>query len=153
MRPLTYSQGQKVYCIQVRVMLEDGGGNQPPPSHAWGGCLITNILQKAWPDECITEAVVLSPGEAILFFSRYSRNEGLPYCWARNIEFSLGGPFNWARRPTQIGALRKAMQEGGCTIIEAVVEKKMKARRPGQSQGEAKHPRTLAAAYDVEECI
>ena len=30
-----------------------------------------------------------------------------------------------ARRPTQIEALRKTMQEGCSTIIEAVVEKKM----------------------------
>ena len=74
-------------------MLGDGGGNQPPPSHAWGECLITNILQEAWLEDQITKATVLSPGEANLFFGRYSRNEGLPYCRARDIEFGLGGPF------------------------------------------------------------
>ena len=103
----------------------------PPPSHAWGGCLITNILHEAWLENWITKAMVLTPGEAILFFSRCSRNEGLPYCSARNVEFGLGGPSNWAGRPTQIEALRKSMQQGHHTIAEAVVEKKMKARKPG----------------------
>ena len=79
----------------------------------------------------ITEAVVLSPGEATLFFGRYSKNEGLPYCRAKNVEFGLGGPFNWPGRPAQIEALRKTMQEGHHTIPKAVVEKKMKARGPG----------------------
>ena len=75
-------------------MLGDGGGDQPPPSHAWGGCLITNILQQDWLEDWITEALVLSPGEAILFFGRYSRNEGLPYCRVRGVEFGLGSPIN-----------------------------------------------------------
>ena len=68
----------------------------PPSCHAWEGGLITDILQEAWPDDCITEAMVLSPGAAILFFGRHSRNEGLPYQKARGIKFGLGGPFNWA---------------------------------------------------------
>ena len=66
------------YCIQVGVMLGDGGGDQPPLSHAWGGCLIADILQEAWPEDWITEAIVLSPVEANLFFGRCSKNEGLP---------------------------------------------------------------------------
>ena len=57
-------------------MLGDGGGNQPP-------------------EDQITEAMVLFPGEAILYFGRCFRNEGLPYCRARNIDFSL--------RPIQLG--------------------------------------------------
>ena len=43
-----------------------------------GGCLITNILQEAWPEDQITEAVVLSPGEAILFLESAPRTRGFP---------------------------------------------------------------------------
>ena len=75
-------------------MLGDGGGNQPLPTHVLGGCLITDILQEAWPEGQITEAMALSPEEAILFFGRHSGNEWLPYCRARNVEFGLGGPFH-----------------------------------------------------------
>ena len=95
------------YCIQVRVMLGDGGGDQPPLLHEWKGGLITGILQEAWPAECITEAMVLSSGEAILFYGRWSKNEGLPYYRSRDIKFGLGGPVNWAWRSAQIKALRK----------------------------------------------
>ena len=68
-------------------------------------------------------------------------------------EFGLGGPFNRARRPTQIQALRKTVQEGQCTIIEAVVGKKMKARGPEQPWKKAKQPKMTAVAYDIEEWI
>ena len=94
--------------------------------------------------------MVLSPGEAILFFIRHSRNEGLPYHRARDIEFCLGGPFNWARRPAQIEALMKTMQEGCHTSIKTVVEKKMKARGPRWPWGKAKLPKIAAATYDVK---
>ena len=103
-------------------MLGDGGGDQPPLCHAWRGCLITDILQDAWLEDWITEAMVLSPGEAILFFGRCSRNKGLPYCRARDVEFGLGGPFNWAGRSAQIEASMKTVQTGHCAIGEAVVE-------------------------------
>ena len=132
-------------------MLGDRGGDQTPPSHSWGGCLITDILQEAWPEDLITEAVVLSPGEAILFFGRHSRNEGLPYHRARDVEFGLGGPFDWAGRPTQIEALIKTVQEGHCTIVKAVEEKKMKASEAVQPWGKAKSFKIPAVAYDVKE--
>ena len=48
-------------------------------------------------------------------------------------------------------ALIKIMQEGHCTIMKAVVEKKMKARGPWQAQGKAKPSKTPAVAYDIEE--
>ena len=93
--------------------------NPHPAMH--GGCLITDILQEAWPEDWIPEAMVLSPGEAIPFFGRHSKNEGLSYHRTRY----------WARRSTQIEASRKTMPEGCCAILKAVVEKKMKARGPG----------------------
>ena len=96
------------------------------------------------------QGIVLSPGEAILFFGRHSKNEGLSYCRARNVEFGLGGPFNWAGRSAQIEALRKIVQEGHHTMLKAVVEKKRKATRLGQPWGKARHPKTPAAAYDIE---
>ena len=123
-------EDRRHYCIWVRVTLEDRGGDQPPPPHAWEGCLNTDILQEAWPEDQITKAMLWSPGEAILFFGRHSRNKGLPYHRTRNVEFGLGGQISWAGRPTQIEASRKTVQEGHHAIIEAVVERKMKARGP-----------------------
>ena len=57
---------QMHYCIHIRVTLGEGR-NQPPPSHAWSGSLIADMFQEGL-EEQITKAVVLGPGEAILFF-------------------------------------------------------------------------------------
>ena len=55
------------YCIQVRVTLGEGGGDQPPPSLVLTGSLIAIMFQDGL-EEQITEAVVLALREAILFF-------------------------------------------------------------------------------------
>ena len=86
--------------------------------------MITNILQEACLEDQITKAIDLSPGEAILFFGRCSKNEVLPYQRARHTEFSLGGQFKWAGRSAQMEASSKTIQEGGHAILEAMVEKR-----------------------------
>ena len=68
-----------------------GGGDQPPPSHAWRGLLIADILQEACPKDLITEAKIMSPVEAILFFGRYSHNEGLLCQRGKDIKLGLRG--------------------------------------------------------------
>ena len=95
------------------------------------GCFITDIHHHTWPEDHITEAMILSPGEVILFLGRCFKNEGIPYHRERDIEFGLWGQFNWAWRSVEIEALRKTDQEGCHAILEAVVEKKMKARGLG----------------------
>ena len=66
------------YCIHVRVTLGEGEGNQPPPSHKCSGSLIADMFQDGL-EEWITEAVVLAPGKAILFFGQWSLQEGFPW--------------------------------------------------------------------------
>ena len=51
----------------------------------------------------------------------------------------------------QTEASRKTMQEGCHAILEAVVEKNMKARGPGQPWGKTRHPKTPAVVYDIVE--
>ena len=122
------------YCIHVRVALGEGRGDQPPPSHVWNGLLIANILQEACPRDCITEAVVLALGVAILFFGRCSCNEGLLYRNAQDVKLSLRGPVTWAGRTSQVEATLHTIQEGHRAMVHAVMEKKTKTRGPGHSQ-------------------
>ena len=56
-------------CIHVRVTLGEGGGDQPPPSHAWSGSLISDMFQESLKEQ-ITKDVVLAPGKAIQFFGQ-----------------------------------------------------------------------------------
>ena len=87
-------------------MLGDGGGDQLQLPHVWKGGWITDILQEAWPEDCITKVMVLSPrgSHSILW---QVLQEWLPYHRARDIKVGLGSPFNWAGRSVQIEALRK----------------------------------------------
>ena len=124
-------EDQMCYCIQVRVTLGEGGGGQPPPSPAWTGSLIANIFQDGL-EEWSTEAVVLAPGEAILFFRWWSLKEGLPLGDARDVGFCLGaqliGPgerlrWKWwwvlSRKviePSQMPLWKRALRSGGQDI-------------------------------------
>ena len=83
------------------MTLGERGGNQPPPSHAWSGLSIVDMFQDSL-EEQIAEAVVLAPGEAILFFGQWSIKEGLPLGNARDVGFSLTGPVNWASRTVHV---------------------------------------------------
>ena len=97
------------YCIQDRVTLGEGGGNQPPPSHAWTSLLIANIFQDGL-EEWITDAVILAPREVILFFRWQSFKEGLCLGDTRDIGFCLGGPVNWTGRETQMETMVRNVQ-------------------------------------------
>ena len=118
------------YCIHIGVILGEGGGNQPPPSPAWSGSLIVDMFQEGLK-EWITKAVVLTPGEAILFFGWWSHKEGLPLWNTRDVGFSLMDPIKWASRAAQVNTTMKTVQDGCWAITKTVVEKKTKARGPG----------------------
>ena len=141
------------YCVHVRVTLGEGRGNQPPPSHTWSGLLITNILQEACPKDYITKAVVLAPGEAILFFGRHSCKEGLLFRNAKDVELGLRGPVNWAGRTAQVEATVNTIQEGHLAIADAIIKKKMKARGHGCPWGLRRVTQSSAAAYHVDDWI
>ena len=55
------------YCIQVRVTLGEGGGDQPPHPNAWTSLLIADMFQDGL-EEWITKAVVLAPKAGDLIF-------------------------------------------------------------------------------------
>ena len=99
------------YCIHIRVTLGEGRGDQLPSPHAWTGSLITDIFQQCL-EKRITKAVVLAPGEAILFFGRWSLNEGLPHRKAKDVAFSMTGPIIWAERQVQVKTTVDVVQEG-----------------------------------------
>ena len=138
------------YCIHIRVTLGRGLGNQPPPSHIWSGLLIVDMFEEGI-EEQITKAIVLAPGEAFLFFGRWSLKEGLPLGNARDVGFSLMGPINWTGRTAHVEATINTVQEGFQTTADAVVKKRTKARGPGCLHGKTKVIRFLVKTYDIGE--
>ena len=138
------------YSIHMRVTLGEGGGDQPSPSHAWSSSLILDMLQEG-PEEQITEAVVLAPREAILFFGWWSHKEGLPLGGTRDVGFSLTGLTSWAGRAGQVEVTISIVQEGCHAIAEAVIEQRNNARGLGRAHGKMKVTKTPVTAYDIKE--
>ena len=64
-------------------------GTCPPPSHAWTAPVVEDMLQEARAG--LTEAVVIDPGRAILFYRTCSMGEGLKADEARDATFLLTG--------------------------------------------------------------
>ena len=106
----------------------------------WNGSLITNIFQDACPGDQITEAIVLAPGEAVLFFGRCSLQLGLLCNNVWDVEVSFCGPVNWGGRTVQVDTTINTMQEGCQAIADAVMEKKMKTRDLSTPKGQGDPP-------------
>ena len=137
------------YIVHIRMTLGEGG-DQPLPSYAWSGLLIADMFQDG-PSELITKAVVLALGEATLFFGRWLHKEGLPYTSARNMGFSLTGQVNWAIRTVQVEATANMVQESHQSIVDAVMERIMKARGPRHPWGSGRAIWSLAGACNVDD--
>ena len=58
------------YCLSIQVILTDELGDVPPPLYSWMTPVIEDMLQETRAG--LTEAVVVGPGRAILFYGRCS---------------------------------------------------------------------------------
>ena len=71
-------------------------GAIPLPSHSWMAPLVEDMLHDARTG--LTEAVVTSPGRAVLFYRRCSMGEGLTVDEARDATFLLTGAGTWVAK-------------------------------------------------------
>ena len=94
--------------------------------------VVEDMLQEA--RDGLTEAVVIGPGRAILFYGRHSMGEGLKADEARDAAFLLTGAGMWVGKLAYLTASPMMLQEGKRAITQAVLDNKVKARGPG-------HPR------------
>ena len=120
------------HCLEIQVTLTDELGDMPPPPHAWMAPVVEDMLREARAG--LTEAVIIGPGRAILFYVRHSMGEGLKAVEARDAEFLLTGAGTWVGRSAYLTANPMTIQEGRRAIAQAVSDNRVKARGPG-------HPR------------
>ena len=75
------------YCLEIQVILTEDEGATPPPPHTWQVPVVEGML----PDgkSGLTEAVVMGPGWAILFYGRQSLGEGHSLAEVHNATFNL----------------------------------------------------------------
>ena len=88
-RPLP-SHPNTRHCLGIHVTLTKEIGAVPPLSHTWTTPLVEDMLcyGRSRPH---SEAIVMGPGRAILFYGRWSLGEGLSLDKARDATFILTG--------------------------------------------------------------
>ena len=121
-----------IHCLEIQVTLTEELVEVPPPSHSWMAPLVEDMLQETRAG--ITEAVVTSPGRAILSYGRHLMGEGLRADEARDATFLLTGAGMWVGKLAYLTANPVTVQEGKRTIAQAVLDNRVKVRGLG-------HPR------------
>ena len=114
------------------MTLTDELGDVPPPPHAWMAPVVEDMLQEARAG--LTEAVVIGPGRAILFYGRHSMGEGLKADKARDAAFLLTGAGMWVGKSAYLTGDPMTIQEGRKAIAQAISDNRVKVRGPGCPQ-------------------
>ena len=79
----------------------------------------------------LTDAVVIGPGRAVLFYGRHSMGEGLTADKARDATFLLIGAGTWVGKTAYLTADSMTIHEGRRAIAQAVSDNRVKVRGPG----------------------
>ena len=120
------------YCLSIQVTLTDELGDLPPSLHSWMTPVIEDMLRETRAG--LTEAVIVGPGKAILFYGRRSLGEGLKADEARDATFLLTGAGTWVGKLTYLTANPMTLQEGKRAIAHAVSDQGVRARGLGCPQ-------------------
>ena len=70
--------------------------------HAWTAPVVEGMLQHSRTG--LTEAVVMGPGRAVLFYGRWSLGEGLSLGKVRDTAFTLTGAGTWVGKLEHLAA-------------------------------------------------
>ena len=97
--------------------------------HAWQAPAVEDMLQDS--KSGLTEAVVMGPGWAVLFYGRQSPGEGLHLGKVWEPMFMLSGAINWVGNLAQLNTNTLSLWEGQQLIVQAITEWCAEARRPG----------------------
>ena len=114
------------HCLEIHVTLTEELGAVPPPFHSWTAPLMEDMLCDARTG--LTKAVVTDPGRAVLFYGRFSMEEGLTADEARDATFLLTGAGTWVGKLAYLAADPMTIQEGRRAIAQAMSAHWVKAR-------------------------
>ena len=111
------------------MTLTDELGDVPPPSHVWRAPLVEDMLQEMRDGHM--EAMIISPGRAILFYGRCSMGEVLKEEEARDAAFLLTGARTWVGKLAYLTTDPMTLQEGRRAVAQAMLDNRVKPRGPG----------------------
>ena len=111
------------HCLEIWVILTDELGDMPPPSHAWMAPVVEDMLQEARAG--LTEAVVIGPGRAILFYRRHLMGECLKVDKAKDTIFLLTGAGTWVGKLVYLTTDPTTIPEGRRAIAQAISDNRV----------------------------
>ena len=128
-RRLLSSQPNTKHCLEIHVTLTEELGAVTPPSHSLMAPIMEDILHDARTG--LTEAVVIGPGRAVLFYGGHSMGEGLTADEARDAKFLLTGAGTWVGKLAHLATDPMTIEEGRQAIAQAITDHQVKVRGPG----------------------
>ena len=114
------------YCLEIQVISTKDGRAAPPPSHAWQAPIMEDMLRDCKAG--LTEAIVTSPGQAILFYRQQSLGERPSLGKAWDAMFTLSGTVSWVGKWAQLSAKPASLGDGWWLIAQAITEGHIKPR-------------------------
>ena len=117
------------YCLEIWVTLTEELEAIPLPSHSWTAPVVEDMLCDARTG--LTEAVVIGPDWAVLFYGRHSMGEGLMVDEARDATFLFTGAGTWVGKLAYLATNPMTIQEGKRVIAQAILDNRVKARGLG----------------------
>ena len=97
------------HCLEICVILTEELEAAPPTSYSWIAPLVEDMLHDARTR--LTEAVVIGPGRAVLFYGRHSMGEGLTVDKARDATFLLTEAGTWVGKSAYLTTDPLTIQE------------------------------------------
>ena len=85
-------------------------GAAPPPPHPWMVPLVEDMLYHG--RTALTEAVMMGPGRAVIFYGRWSLGEGLSLGEVRDATCTLTGAGTGVGKPAYLATDPLTIQEG-----------------------------------------
>ena len=140
-RRLPSSHPNTKHCLEICVTLTEELGAFPPPSHSWMAPLMEAMLCDA--RTILTEAVVIGPGRAFLFYGRHSMGEGLTTDKVRDAAFLLTGAGTGVEKLAYLATNPMTIKEGRQAIAQAITDCQVKARGARTSLCKPTGPTTL----------
>ena len=126
------------YCLSIQATLTDELGDVLPPLHTLMVPVVEDMLRETRVG--LTEAVVIGPGRAILFYGRHSMGEGLKADEARDATFLLTGAGMWVGKLTYLTADPMTLQEGKRGHSLCHIGSRSESQRTGTSSSKPASP-------------
>ena len=108
------------YCLEIQVISTEDDKIIPPPCHTWQVPIMEDMV---WEGRTgLIEAIVTSPGWAILFYGWQLLGEGLNLGEVRDATFTLSGVIAWVGKQVQLSAKSVSLGNGRQLIAQAITK-------------------------------